>query len=240
MNPKNKEEFVYSVPALKQLKQWLDTNVDRYSFDENGGIVKAQNSHTALEGFIIYMAGPDFSTGQNAGQAKTTGKQDMVQYKDIPNEEPEFWGGSVVTNRQSFVVVAKQISIPRMMASERYYETKLGQKKLILSPWREVRSGLPSLSSAVAEMKKIIVGEGGRIVEDNEGNLIEQDPLPNLSPEAKGVQRADKVFNQFVGREPIKPIKQPPVLRPPVEDVEPDAQASSLAKRIIRSLNENV
>jgi hypothetical protein len=137
-------------------------------------------------------------------------------------------------------VVAKQISIPRMMASERYYETKLGQKKLILSPWREVRSGLPSLSSAVAEMKKIIVGEGGRIVEDNEGNLIEQDPLPNLSPEAKGVQRADKVFNQFVGREPIKPIKQPPVLRPPVEDVEPDAQASSLAKRIIRSLNENV
>lgn len=243
MNPKNKEEFAYSVPALKQLKQWLDTKTDRYSFDENGGIVKAQNSHTALEGFIIYMAGPDFSTGRNVGQAKTVGKQDMVQYKDVPNEEPEFWGGSVVTNRQSFVVVAKQISIPRMMASERYYETKLGQKKLILSPWREVRSGLPSLSAAVAEMKKIIVGEGGRIVEDNEGNLTEQDPLPNLSPESKGVQRADKAFNQFVGRDPIKPIKQPPPLRPPVEDVgpdHPDAQASSLAKRIIRSLNENV
>lgn len=243
MNPRNAEEFAYSVPALKQLKKWIDDRTNRSFVDEKGNVVQSSpGSHTALEGFIIYMAGPDFSTGRNVGQAKTVGKKDMVQYKDIPNEEPEFWGGSVVTSRQSFVVVAKQISIPRMIASERYYENKLGQKKIALSPWREVRTGLPSFSSAVAEMRKIIEGQGGNIVEDDEGNIIEKDPLPNLNPNSRGVQRTDKVFNQFVGRDPIKPVKQPPP-RPPVEDVgpdHPDAQASSLAKRIIRSLNENV
>jgi hypothetical protein len=245
MNPRNREEFTYSVPALRQLKKWIDDRSSRYSFDEDGNAIQSSSgSHTALEGFVIYMAGPDFSIGYNPDQATALGKPDMTQYKDLPGGEVEDSTGSFLhVNRMSFVVVAKQISIPRMMASERYYENKFGQKKVILSPWREVRTGLPSLSAAVAEMKKIIVGQGGKIVEDDEGNIIEKDPLPNLSPDARGVQRADKVFDQFVGREPIQPIKKQPLMRPPVEDVgpdHPDAQASNLAKKIIRSFNNNV
>lgn len=240
MNPKNKEEFYYSIPALKQLKQWLDTRQERYSFDDKGGIVQSSSSHTALEGFIIYMAGPDFSFGQNTGAAKTIGKLDLVQYKDLPNEniEDNILGGTAITKRQSFVVVAKQISIPRMIASERYYETKLGQKKIILSPWREIRSGLSSLSSAVNEMKKIIVGEGGVIVEDNEGNIVEKNPLPNLSPDSKGVQKADQAFNQFVGKEPINNIRNNQENIP--QENLPDVKASYIIRNIIRSLKNNV
>jgi len=242
INPRNREEFAYSVPALKQLRQWLENNNKSVRFDDNGNIVdSAEDIHTSLEGFIIYMAGPDFSSGSSFGEGKTFGKHDMVQNKDIPeNDMVTTIGNDVVVKRETFVVVAKQISIPRMIASERYYENKFSQKKIVLSPWREVRSGLSSLSEAVAEMKKIIVGSGGRIVEDNEGNLVMQDPLSRLQPDSRGIQKADKAFQEFRGNQPPKAQLPQAPQRPPEQIEPPDVGMGNIANSLIRRLNSNV
>ncbi len=236
-NPQNIQEFSFSIPALKQLRQWLQSKNTNYSFDDQGNVVNnSENSlHTSLEGFVIYMAGPDFSVGRNVEKGKTVGNPNMTQYKDLPEGEVIPFGNSLVTNRQTFVVVAKQISIPRMLASERYYETKTHQKRIILSPWREVRSNLTSLSDAVSEMKKIIVGTGGQIVEDNEGNRVTLDPLQRLQPNSRGVNKADDAFRQFVNND--KPIINNDNVDEEVK--QPDIMAS-IANNLIRRLNSNV
>lgn len=243
MNPRNREEFAYSVPAIKQLKQWLQSKSQSTRFDDEGNTVDSspEDIHTSLEGFIVYMAGPDFSSGSSFGEGKTFGKHDMVQNKDIPEDDVVTTiGNDVVVKRETFVVVAKQISIPRMIASERYYENKFNQKRIVLSPWREVRSGLPSLSDAVAEMKKIIVGDGGRIVEDDEGNLAKQDPLIRLQPDSRGVQKADKAFQEFTGNQPPKAQLPQAPKKLPDPNEKPDDGMGAIAKSFIRRLNSNV
>jgi len=240
-NPETREEFPYSVRALKQLRQWLQMKNNVTEFDDNGRIIPGYSElHTSLEGFIIYMAGPDFTTGRNSGQGKTLGNPNMTQFKDLPGGDLEQEGNSVVTNRQSFVVVAKQISIPRMMASERYYENKFAQKKIVMSPWREVRSGLPTLADAISEMKRIIVGDGGKIIEDEEGKAVTVDPLARLQPDARSVGKADQAFREFVGDQGKPQLPPQPAPRLPEDQDNPDLRMASIAKDLIRRLNSNV
>jgi len=241
-NPQTKDEFPYSISALKQLRKWLQMKNSTTEFDERGRIVPSDEElHTSLEGFIVYMAGPDFTTGRNAGQGKTLGNPNMTQYKDLPEGNLEQEGNSVITNRQTFVVVAKQISIPRMMASERYYENKFAEKKIVMSPWREVRSGLATLADAISEMKRIIVGNGGKIVEDEEGKAVAVDPLARLQPDARSVQKAAQAFKQFVGNREA-PQQQPPQQAPQLPEGQdnPDIRMASIARDLIRRLNSNV
>lgn len=203
-NPRTREEFYYSVNALKQLKDWLDGRSKRYTFDENGMPVQSDKTHTSLEGFILYMAGPDFTAGTNINSGTTIGNPQLAQYKDLPNDQVNPVGDSLETKRTTFVVVSKRVSVPRMMSSGRYYENKFNEKKIGNDPWREVRSGLSSLAEAVSEMKSIIAGDGNRIVEDDSGNLVNKEVLPQLSPQSRGVEKADKAFNEFLGKDPNK------------------------------------
>lgn len=212
-NPQNREEYKFSIPALKQLKSWLDQRSARTEFDDQGNIIETKGqARTALEGFILYMAGPDFSAGRNVDTAKTIGSERMMQYKDLPEGEVESFGPSVVAKRLTFVVVHKQVSVPRMLAADRYYENKrTGEQKIIGTPWRTIRKDLPSLKSAVEEMKSLIAGTGGKIVEDQSGAIIEKDFVPRLAPESRGVARADQAFKQFLQNQPpqIEQQKQP-------------------------------
>jgi hypothetical protein len=244
-NPQNREEYKFSVPALRRLKDWVDERYSRTEFDAQGNIVEQNDeARTALEGFIIYMAAPDFSAGKNVDTAKTIGTERMMQYKDLPEGEVTSLGTSVVAKRETFVVVHKQISIPRMLAANRYYENKrTGEQRIIGTPWRPIREGLLSLNDAVNAMKAIIT-DVGQIVEDETGTIVEKDPLPRLSPTSTGVAKADLAFQQFLQNQRTQQPQQPqqPQAQNVEDEVEPNAdddgnKTANLIKSILRRYN---
>jgi hypothetical protein len=205
-NPNNPREYAKSIPALMDLKN----KIDEFTQLRTQGDVS--QAHTALEGFKIYMVAPDFSAAADVGRGLSTGTRKGTEFDDIAGIQQNEEKGPIVHSK-TFVVVAQQIPVARMVAAGRVRASG----KLAVPEWRQVGGGFVSFKEAIAYMNEKIRGEGG-VIEDFAGNIIDKKDMSPISETARSVAKGEQVMDEFRDK------PQPQLAGEPLKINEPNTQ----------------